>query len=100
MRATSFFILPAAAATGILLCASAPASAASDPYRWCAQYGPDGGRNCGFVTLQQCLDTISGVGGGCELNQFYTGPEPQSNPRKPKPHKQQQRKRQRHGAPR
>lgn len=75
MRAMASSILSAVAAVGLMACASAPASAASDPYRWCAQYGPDGGRNCGFITLQQCLDTISGVGGGCELNTFYTGPE-------------------------
>ena len=53
----------------------AAAPAAADPYPWCAQYGRDGGRNCGFLTLQQCLDTVSGVGGGCERNLFYTGPE-------------------------
>lgn len=82
MRAVVSSILSVAAAVGLMACASAPASAASDPYRWCAQYGPDGGRNCGFITLQQCLDTISGVGGGCELNTFYTGPEPQATPRK------------------
>jgi uncharacterized protein DUF3551 len=48
-----------------------------DPYRWCAQYGGsdgDGGRNCGFITLEQCRAAISGVGGVCEPNQFYTGP--------------------------
>jgi hypothetical protein len=73
MRAIVSSILSAAATAGILLWASVPASAASDPYRWCAQYGRDGGRNCGFITLQQCLDTISGVGGGCERNTFYTG---------------------------
>ena len=49
----------------------------ADPYRWCAVYSGDmgGGRNCGFVTLQQCLDTISGIGGICEPNPFYTGPD-------------------------
>ncbi len=91
MRMMASSLLSAAIAVGVLACASAPASAASDPYRWCAQYGRDGGTNCGFVTLQQCLDTISGIGGGCELNPFYTGPERQPTPRKPKP---------RHRAPR
>ncbi len=51
-------------------------AAHADPYKWCAVYG---GReytatNCGFVTYQQCLNTISGIGGHCEPNQFYTGP--------------------------
>jgi hypothetical protein len=48
----------------------------ADPYRWCAVYGgEDGGsaRNCGFVTIEQCRATISGIGGWCEPNGFYTG---------------------------
>ena len=48
----------------------APVSAAE--YPWCAQYGGrDGGRNCGFVSFQQCLATVHGMGGTCEQNQFY-----------------------------
>jgi hypothetical protein len=75
------YILAAAA----VLAASASAPSHADPYRWCAQYGggsQNGGRNCGFVTLEQCRATVSGIGGFCEPNQFYTGPEPQS--RKPR----------------
>jgi hypothetical protein len=34
---------------------------------WCANYGPST-YNCGFHTYQQCLATISGVGGYCALN--------------------------------
>lgn len=50
--------------------------AAADPYRWCADYEASfGGTNCGFVTLQQCLDTVSGIGGFCRPNLFYTGPD-------------------------
>jgi hypothetical protein len=33
-----------------------------------------GGRNCGFVTYEQCMETIRGMGGFCEQNLFYTGP--------------------------
>ena len=46
-------------------------------YPWCAQYG--GGRNgmdatnCGFVTLEQCRATISGIGGYCYENPMYPG---------------------------
>ena len=50
-------------------------SATADPYKWCAAYGTPGGTNCGFVTIEQCRATISGMGGFCEPNQFYTGPE-------------------------
>jgi hypothetical protein len=55
---------------------SAPSAGHADPYKWCAVYG--GGlaapKNCGFVTLAQCRATISGVGGFCEPNPFYTPP--------------------------
>ncbi|HEX5211060.1 MAG TPA: DUF3551 domain-containing protein [Pseudolabrys sp.] len=57
--------------------AFAPAAQA-EPYRWCAQYGSGrggGARNCGFVTWEQCMQTIRGMGGFCEHNLFYTGPE-------------------------
>ena len=45
-------------------------------YPWCAQYSGDGdgGRNCGFSTIEQCMATVSGIGGYCERNLFYTGP--------------------------
>jgi len=45
-------------------------------YPWCAQYGGQdgGGRNCGFVSREQCMETIRGMGGFCEQNLFYPGP--------------------------
>jgi hypothetical protein len=52
-------------------------SAAAIEYPWCAEYsGEDGGggRNCGFSTLQQCMATVSGMGGGCVHNLFYDAP--------------------------
>ena len=45
-------------------------------YPWCAQYSGQaggGGRNCGFVSFEQCMETISGMGGFCEPNLFYPG---------------------------
>jgi hypothetical protein len=65
------------ALTGLLmLCVFGTGPAAADPYRWCAQYSADadGGTNCYFITLEQCQATISGVGGFCRPNNFYTGP--------------------------
>ena len=61
---------------GLLLLA-APAHAQRDPYRWCAEYGRfgGGGTNCYFVNLWQCQQAISGVGGYCRPNPFYTGPD-------------------------
>jgi len=46
-------------------------------YPWCAYY--DGGRggggtNCGFTTYQQCMATVSGIGGFCERNTQYVPP--------------------------
>jgi hypothetical protein len=52
-----------------------PTTGHADPYKWCAQYGSAGmgGRNCGFISFQQCQATVSGAGGFCERNAFYTG---------------------------
>jgi hypothetical protein len=36
---------------------------------WCADYAGEG-INCGFYSLQQCLDDISGVGGVCQPNVY------------------------------
>jgi len=53
----------------------APGNAQADPYKWCAVLNMgDATYNCGFVTLEQCRATVSGVGGFCELNQFYNEP--------------------------
>ena len=54
-----------------------------DPYPWCAVYGGSGGggTNCGFLTIQQCRDTVSGIGGFCAPNQFYN-PKPAARARK------------------
>jgi hypothetical protein len=49
-------------------------------YPWCAQYsGGAGGMNCGFVSFQQCLADVSGIGGFCIQNSTYQpspGPHP------------------------
>ena len=44
-------------------------AAPADPYRWCAVSSVSGGTNCGFVTMEQCRASISGVGGVCEPKQ-------------------------------
>ncbi len=38
-------------------------TAAADPNRWCAIDSVGGGTNCGFVTIEQCRASVSGVGG-------------------------------------
>ena len=61
----------------MLVLASAADTARADPYRWCAEYsggeGSGGSASCYFVTIEQCRAAVSGVGGFCVLNQFYTG---------------------------
>ena len=53
----------------------APSPASAREYPWCAVYGGsmNGSSNCGFTTRQQCLATVSGIGGDCEPNPFYKG---------------------------
>jgi len=70
-------------ALAALALAASPARAYDypyDPYPWCAVYSSDMGAasNCGFLTLEQCRATVSGIGGFCEPNQFY-------NPRRSAP---------------
>jgi Protein of unknown function (DUF3551) len=44
-------------------------------YPWCAVYGNGfGGENCGFVSFEQCMATVSGIGGFCERNTMYVPP--------------------------
>ena len=63
------------AAVAIAAMAALARPAAAIEYPWCAQYSGDdgGGRNCGFTTLEHCRATVSGMGGFCEPNLFYTG---------------------------
>lgn len=42
-------------------------------YPWCAHYSGRGGgaTNCGFTTFDQCMATVSGIGGLCLRNTQY-----------------------------
>jgi uncharacterized protein DUF3551 len=57
--------------TGCLLTATSllVTTTSADPYRWCAINNVGGGTNCGFVTIEQCRASITGVGGFCEPKQ-------------------------------
>ena len=54
---------------GLLIMTSAigtPAPAYAQNYPWCAYYsgrGFGGATNCGFTSFQQCMATVSGIGG-------------------------------------
>jgi hypothetical protein len=66
----SLFIL------GVLLaivCIERPAEAQNGG--WCAYLNDDSSqRICGFVTLQQCLAQVRGVGGNCGPSPYYQRP--------------------------
>ncbi|HWV52235.1 DUF3551 domain-containing protein [Pseudorhodoplanes sp.] len=71
--------IPGAVAMLVLMAGTSPGEARE--YPWCARYDWTT-RNCGFVSFQQCLATISGIGGRCEPNPFYQAPPPrQRRPR-------------------
>jgi Protein of unknown function (DUF3551) len=61
---------------GALVVAAAIGTPAHADGPWCAFYdGRFGGAsNCGFHTYEQCLATISGVGGWCQPNTMYVPP--------------------------
>jgi len=52
---------------------AAPAQSARS-YPWCAIYytvDADGTPSCTFDTREQCMETVSGIGGFCVENQYY-----------------------------
>jgi hypothetical protein len=55
---------------------SAPAQAQN--YPWCeflsGGEGGGGGKNCGFVSFDQCMQSARGNGNDCRPNQLYTPP--------------------------
>jgi hypothetical protein len=61
---------------GILLGAAAAGPAQAQNYPWCARYGGGrgGAQNCGFVSFEQCMATVTGIGGYCARNPQYFGP--------------------------
>jgi len=65
---TSFLACAALVAVG----AATPAAAAPS-YPWCARYATSGGE-CSFNTFEECMATLSGIGGSCVDNPGYQGP--------------------------
>ena len=77
-----------AASLGLLALAADPAPAdATTVYPWCAHYngrGYGGGANCGYTTFAQCLATVSGSQGTCEMNPWYEPQPQQQYPQRPR----------------
>ena len=56
-------------ALAAFVAAAASTGAHAQNYPWCAVLNMgDVSYNCGFTTYQQCMVTISGIGGFCERN--------------------------------
>jgi hypothetical protein len=76
MRISAFVALMLMTAAGL---APRPAAAAFD-YPSCATYYDvsRGIKSCAFTSYEQCMATISGVGGVCSQNPFYPPQPPPS----------------------
>ena len=58
------------ALASILLTTLALGTDAASAAPWCTEAVKGGGTNCGFVTIEQCRASVSGVGGFCEPKQI------------------------------
>ncbi len=45
---------------------AAAARAGAQDYPWCAIYAKDGDSHCFFTSYEQCMATVSGIGGFCQ----------------------------------
>jgi hypothetical protein len=64
---------------GILVAAACmDTRAQAQNYPWCEYLGGGmgggGGRNCGFISFEQCMESARGNGGDCRLNTQYEPP--------------------------
>ncbi len=83
--------LPVSAVTLLLIAAAlfgenlAASAQSANSYPWCAIYYKDGGGTprCNFATREQCMASISGIGGLCVQNLRYN-PRAQPSARKPR----------------
>jgi hypothetical protein len=64
-----------AGAFAAVIFANAPAAAQSAySYPWCARYPARlGAMSCYFTSYQQCMTTLSGIGGYCFQSPYYRG---------------------------
>jgi hypothetical protein len=67
------------AVLGILAASACLGSRAeAQNYPWCeyvgSGMGDGGGRNCGFISFEQCMESARGNGNDCRLNTQYDPP--------------------------
>ena len=71
----SLFVLGAIAATMLATAARA------QNYPWCALYNKGANElSCSFDSFDQCMDSVRGVGGFCEVNNTYVPPAAVTRP--------------------
>ena len=58
-------------------------AASAQSYPWCAKYDNKGTPSCYFDTREQCMESISGIGGLCVQNLEYS-PRAQPSTRRPR----------------
>lgn len=64
-------------ALGLVIAAAIATPVHAQNYPWCEFIGGgmgEGGRNCGFVSYEQCMASAFGNGGDCRPNTMYTPP--------------------------
>ncbi len=61
--------------TAIGLTAMTTPASAQNYHPWCAHYGtPYDDTSCAFVSYEQCMASVSGIGGFCQRNDTYAPP--------------------------
>ena len=74
------------AIAALLAAATAARAQSAYDYPWCAQYGDSNGpgaTSCYYATREQCMQTLSGIGGNCIRSPYYhQGPRGEPRPRR------------------
>ena len=74
------------AVLALLAAATAGRAQSAYDYPWCAVYGDSdgpGSTSCYYATREQCLQTLSGIGGTCIRSPYYGhGPRNAPQPRR------------------
>ena len=68
---------------GVVVFAACPAAHAQSPYDypWCAIYQDrSGAQACYYVSREQCMATMRGIGGTCIQSPYYRGEHPGARP--------------------
>jgi hypothetical protein len=68
--------------------ATSGTAAQAQNYPWCEYLGSGfdgGGRNCGFISFEQCMQSAWGNGGDCRKNTMYEPPPGEHEPMRSTP---------------